>query len=240
MECVKSKGGPVTDPAATGDEPAQQRILDAAQRLFSERGYENVSVRDIAEEAGVTHPLIYYHWGSKRELLAAVITGTQERMRAAFSGERSTGGDAPALEVRDLLRTLVRDSLADNRAYFLILTRAFLDGMPASDWPGGNPAANASVRMLLETGADGDPAWEEKVRASVAVISALVTGWILLEDQLLDIVRIPLSRREAARELLLDAVDMVIGSAFEARAAHGQRRRRGARLTAAGDKGRSA
>lgn len=203
------------------DESAAQRILDAAERLFAERGYENVSVRDIADEAGVTHPLIYYHWGSKRELLAAVVAGTQERMRATFAGERSGSGGDPARQATDLLGPLVRNSLAENRPYFLMLTRAFLDGMPAGDWPGGNPAANALVRLLLDTGPCGDPVWEEKARASVAVISALVTGWILLEDQLLDIVDLPPSGRATAREVLLDAVDAIVKDAFEARPASG-------------------
>jgi len=207
--------------ATSKDQSAQDRILDAAERLFSERGYENVSVRDVAEDAGVTHPLIYYHWGSKRELLAAAVAGTQARMRATFASGRIAGDGDPAEQVRDLLGTVVRDSLADNRAYFLTLTRAFLDGMPAGDWPGGNPAADASISMLLKAGPAGDPAWQEKVRASVAVISALVTGWILLEDQLLDIVEFPSSQRETARELLLDAVDAIVRNALDARPSPG-------------------
>ena len=88
--------------------------------------------------------------------------------------------------------------LADNKAYFLTLTRAFLDGMPASDWPGGNPAADVR-HELLETGRAGRPA-EEQVRGPVAVISALVAGWILLEDQLLDIVGLPPHDESSARD----------------------------------------
>ncbi|HEY5168000.1 MAG TPA: helix-turn-helix domain-containing protein, partial [Thermoleophilia bacterium] len=81
----------------TDDESTQQRILAAAERLFADHGYANVSVRDIADEAGVTHPLIYYHWGSKRELLAAVVADTQAQMRAAFAVEPSAlGGDPVA------------------------------------------------------------------------------------------------------------------------------------------------
>jgi AcrR family transcriptional regulator len=205
----------------TDDESTQQRILAAAERLFADHGYANVSVRDIADEAGVTHPLIYYHWGSKRELLAAVVADTQAQMRAAFAVEPSALGGDPVAQARKLLGPLVGDSLAGNKPYFLMVTRAFLDGMPVSDWPGGNPAADALVRLLLGAAPTGDPDREEKVRTSVAVVTALITGWILLEDQLLDIVQLADSRRETARELLLDAVDAIVRGAFDADPAPG-------------------
>jgi len=205
----------------TDDESTQQRILAAAERLFADHGYANVSVRDIADEAGVTHPLIYYHWGSKRELLAAVVADTQAQMRAAFAVEPSALGGDPVARARKLLAPLVGDSLAGNKPYFLMVTRAFLDGMPVSDWPGGNPAADALVRLLLDAAPTGDPDREEKVRTSVAVITALITGWILLEDQLLNIVQLADSRRESARELLLDAVDAIVRGAIDADPAPG-------------------
>jgi AcrR family transcriptional regulator len=50
----------------------RDRIVEAAQRLFSERGTAAVSVRDLAEAAGVTVPGLYYHFGSKAELIQAV------------------------------------------------------------------------------------------------------------------------------------------------------------------------
>jgi hypothetical protein len=142
-------------------------------------------------------------------------------MRAAFAVEPSALGGDPVAQARKLLGPLVGDSLAGNKPYFLMVTRAFLDGMPVSDWPGGNPAADALVRLLLGAAPTGDPDREEKVRTSVAVVTALITGWILLEDQLLDIVQLADSRRETARELLLDAVDAIVRGAFDADPAPG-------------------
>lgn len=48
------------------------KILQAASRLFAERGYANVSVRDICKETGTTAPVIYYYFGSKKGLFDAV------------------------------------------------------------------------------------------------------------------------------------------------------------------------
>lgn len=50
----------------------RDRIVDTALRLFSERGTASVSVRDLAEAAGVTVPGLYYHFASKAELIQAV------------------------------------------------------------------------------------------------------------------------------------------------------------------------
>lgn len=50
----------------------RDRIVGTALRLFSERGPASVSVRDLAEAAGVTVPGLYYHFASKAELIQAV------------------------------------------------------------------------------------------------------------------------------------------------------------------------
>ena len=48
-------------------------ILDAAEELFSARGYSAVAVRDIAERAGVSHPIVHKYVGSKADVLRAVL-----------------------------------------------------------------------------------------------------------------------------------------------------------------------
>ena len=48
-------------------------ILDAAEELFSRRDPTRVTVREIAEKAGVTHPLVHQYVGSKSDILDAVI-----------------------------------------------------------------------------------------------------------------------------------------------------------------------
>ena len=51
----------------------RQQILDAALRLFSERGFSRTTVRDIARAANITDAAIYYHFESKQELLEALV-----------------------------------------------------------------------------------------------------------------------------------------------------------------------
>ena len=49
------------------------RILDAAEVLFAQRGFDGVSLRDIAQRAGVQLALSHYHFGSKEDLFRAVV-----------------------------------------------------------------------------------------------------------------------------------------------------------------------
>ena len=50
-----------------------EKILEVASRMFAERGFANVSVRDICKEAETTAPVIYYYFGSKKGLFDAVV-----------------------------------------------------------------------------------------------------------------------------------------------------------------------
>ena len=58
--------------AVTERTNARDRIIEAALRLFSERGTTAVSVREVADAAGVTVPGLYYHFASKADLIREV------------------------------------------------------------------------------------------------------------------------------------------------------------------------
>ena len=66
-------------------------VLDIAARLFREQGYGSVSLRKIAEAAGIKAGSIYYHFGSKDEIVAAIldagIQAVHDRMRQAVSAQ---------------------------------------------------------------------------------------------------------------------------------------------------------
>lgn len=69
-----------------------ERILDAAERLFAESGFDGVSLRAITREAGVELALANYHFGPKRDLFRAVVT----RRAAALNAARRTALEALA------------------------------------------------------------------------------------------------------------------------------------------------
>lgn len=74
----------------------RRAILDAGMRAFVERGYERASMREVARGAGVTTPVIYDHFSSKRELLIALLEEREAELRAHQGRER---GLAPGPEL---------------------------------------------------------------------------------------------------------------------------------------------
>jgi AcrR family transcriptional regulator len=61
----------------------RRAILDAALDLFSERSFDGASTRSIAELAGVTQPLLNYHFAGKEELWRAAVDDLFERFRTS-------------------------------------------------------------------------------------------------------------------------------------------------------------
>ena len=71
-------------------DPTRDRILAAAVDLFSERSFDGATTREIAERAGVTQPLVSYHYKSKDELWRAAVDSLFDALRAA-AAERMHG-----------------------------------------------------------------------------------------------------------------------------------------------------
>jgi len=59
-------------------ESSQARILEAARGEFAQRGFSAARLQDIAEHAGIKHPTLLYHFGTKERLYAAVIEQAME------------------------------------------------------------------------------------------------------------------------------------------------------------------
>lgn len=85
---AKNKGAKRGRPPKDLAGDVQTRILDAAQRLFLERGFRSTSIDDIAEIAPASKPTIYAHFAGKEALFTAVVGRT-------ISGLTDFGGFTP-------------------------------------------------------------------------------------------------------------------------------------------------
>src|SRR5829696_2389107 len=73
-------------------ELTRQALLDAAARLFAERGVSEASVDAIAEAAGRTSGALYDHFGSKEGLLFALLEGWVDDVAAVIMAELTARG----------------------------------------------------------------------------------------------------------------------------------------------------
>lgn len=75
-----------SESGASPRQPSRQPILlDAAARLFSQRGFEGTSMRDLANAVGMLHGSIYYHFPSKEELFVKVYREGKRRNDEVFA-----------------------------------------------------------------------------------------------------------------------------------------------------------
>ena len=154
----------VTSNAATLDGPdTHERILLAAERLFAERGFDGVSVRDIVAAASVNLAAINYHFGSKSALLMELF-----RLRAKeLNKERLQRlRDAEACKqpkLDDILRALLappilwRDPASGKQVASRFMSRALAEVTP-------------ELRKVLETDVSHQ-------RGFVAALARLLPGW---------------------------------------------------------------
>src|SRR6266481_3103449 len=88
-------------------------ILSAAERLYADRGFADVTLRDIVAAADVNLAAVNYHFGSKDELIAELFVTrslalNRERLRELRAAEEAGAGRA---EISDILRALVGPTL---------------------------------------------------------------------------------------------------------------------------------
>jgi AcrR family transcriptional regulator len=77
------------------DRAAREReILDAAERIFGERGYQGTSMDDIAAAVGVSKPLVYQYYGSKDGLFLACLSRLRAQLLDAVSDAVMSAPDA--------------------------------------------------------------------------------------------------------------------------------------------------
>lgn len=99
---------------------SSSRILNKALELFSSKGYEATSVREICEASGLTKPTLYHFFGSKEGVYRALVEGALREVHNELLAQLAGPGDSPqrlrgmarhylafAQERRDLARFLM-------------------------------------------------------------------------------------------------------------------------------------
>jgi AcrR family transcriptional regulator len=94
-----------TQPRRSGRARARKRnaILDAAERTFGEHGYQKTSMRDVADAAGVSRPLLYRYFRDKSGLLSAVVERVLEEWNEVLVAEAARATPSTAQTVRLVL-----------------------------------------------------------------------------------------------------------------------------------------
>lgn len=68
----------------TKGEQTREQIINAAKRLFMQRGYYNTSTYDLFEKAGITKGAFYHHWKTKEDLALTILEQTKDAYEQHF------------------------------------------------------------------------------------------------------------------------------------------------------------
>jgi AcrR family transcriptional regulator len=112
----------------------KERILDAAERLFVERGFEGASLRAITGKATVNLAAVNYHFNSKEALIRAVVArrlGTINRRRLELLDELEAASPDGRVAVEDLVRAFIEpvvrlgENAGEHAGFQVIMARLY-------------------------------------------------------------------------------------------------------------------
>lgn len=136
-----ARGGPgsgrgASVPRLSASERRRQ-LFDVALRLFADRGYAATTMDEIADAAGVTKPLLYQHFSSKRSLYAELVDSVAEEMLGAVSAATEAAG-GPREQVEDGFAAYFTMVVTHETAFRLLYARTH---------PGDDELSDALARV---------------------------------------------------------------------------------------------
>ncbi|KSW21838.1 TetR/AcrR family transcriptional regulator [Cellulomonas sp. B6] len=111
----------------------REEIVRAAARTFGTKGYRTGSLADVAEQVGITHAGVLHHFGSKEQLLVAVLQQRDDDGVRDLEGQHIPAG-------LELFRHLVRTVRANEarpgivQGYTVLVGESVTEGHPARQW----------------------------------------------------------------------------------------------------------
>lgn len=152
----------------------KQQLLDAAARLFAERGYAETRIVDICREAGVAKGLFYWYFDTKEAVFRDLAHDLRHRLRRAQAEAMDRGAD-PLVRIRQGSEASVRFMAAHAQAFALVtvenVDRQFVDDIRR----GTEVHADDTERLVREAIAAGLVRDEDPRLLAYAVLTTV--GW---------------------------------------------------------------
>lgn len=173
-------------------EDSEERLVVAAADLLGEVGPRAMTVRGIADRAGVNHGLVHHYFGGKDGLLRAAMTRLVEE-HAVFAKEQSGGRPVPAPL-----------ALVQDQRYLRAVVRSVLDGemeLAQTELVAGVSVPRGALEHVAAVRRMSAPDIETK--SLVAIAMAMEMGWASLEPFLFAVVQ---AHNDAEKEQIRERV----------------------------------
>ncbi|AGT93679.1 TetR/AcrR family transcriptional regulator [Rhodococcus erythropolis] len=173
-------------------DPAQRRaqLIDLGARMLAERPLEQISVEDIADQAGVSRGLLFHYFASKSEFHLAIVRHSSEQMLQRTEPSES---DDPMLTLRSVLASYV-DYVTENRNTYVSLLRGTASGDPQMREvfeQTRDIMAKRTLDQLPKIGLTRTPQVELAVRGWIAFVEEATISWLrapaITREELIDL-----------------------------------------------------
>ena len=171
----------LTDRSTNGTDK-RRVILDAAVRVFAEKGYHTCRVGDIAEEAGIAHGLLYHYFASKEEVLETVFRENWRELLDAFD-RIETSDEPPLAQLAGIAKVLLR-AWRDRPDLVTVMVREVARSPQLQGQVDEIRAGFLVIQRVIERGqADGSfrPELDARLASWIfyGALEELLTGWVL-------------------------------------------------------------
>ena len=151
---------------------APQRLADAALELFAKNGYDNTTVLDIAQHAGLTKSTFFRHFASKREVLFGEDVLTEHLARAVAS---APAGASPFESVTVGLEALGQEIFTPDYRTFATRRRTVIEAHPDLQEREALKLLNLAGSVARALTHRGTPALTAQVTAELSMVVLKVT-----------------------------------------------------------------
>jgi len=168
----------------------RQAIIEAAKELFSQRGFRGTTTRELAAAIGVSEPVLYQHFATKRDLYTAIIDqkskAESEKFRALLDDATKSNDDRAFFQ---RLASLIFRWHSEDPAYIRLLLYSGLEGHELATMSYERQAVRffeaiaAHIRKRMEAGAfrnDIDPL--DAARAFVGMVSHFAQAIVIFHS----------------------------------------------------------
>lgn len=190
----------------------QQRIVEAAIRLFAEKGYSNTSTAEIAKAADVSEASIFKQYGTKDKLLLSLVVPyikemfpyeADETMNQVFSGAYS--------DFEAFLRALLKNRIAfitENRDIFLVLIKEIIykEELKNELFPYIAEVAATRLTKIVELFQERDELADMPTRSILKLLFTVIGGFVASRFVLLNRESIDDEEVEDVVRMVLDGI----------------------------------
>jgi TetR/AcrR family transcriptional regulator, repressor for neighboring sulfatase len=183
-----------------GRKAIKEAVLNATEKLLSEYSPNEITVRQIAKEAGVNHSLIHRHFGTKEKVIIAVHEQMIGKMSSATADIENIVGNVK----------LFFKASEQNSSRRILLTKAMLDGVSPHLIQNHFPVMHQLLNLAKKRSAEKETPSKYDDEVLVAFLTASVMGWFLYQPFLIASLGLENKNKDDIHNQLIEMLEEII------------------------------